>query len=365
MGDLFNPENVGLTTALVLVLAVYALQRVGERLGEDFYDVFKGLLRRLLGRKPHQPEPAGAEPAALAPTPSAPAVPPPLPAREPPAPLADGERPLIATPAGAYFRPTFLAEGELARLYRAELRRTGSDTLEPVVLKIARDADANTALRNEVTCLKSELLPEAAQYAKHLPLVIDQFRSAEGNMGVALEALDGLTLEQLRTRFPAGVDPRHVLWIFRRCLSALGYVHSRGVLHGNLTPAHILVRPQDHNIWLLDWTCSVIRPAETGQGFLARTPFYCAPEAHEGQRPIPASDLYSLGKCMVYAFGGDPATDELPAGVPEPLVRFTRFFLKESPIQRPQDAWEMYIALERIRDDLYGPHRFVEFVVPD
>ena len=78
---------------------------------------------------------------------------------------------------------------------------------------------------------------------------------------------------------------------------------------------------------------------------------------------IPASDLYALGRCMVYGAGGDPTGETLPPRVPEPLARFIRFFLKPSPVQRPQDAWEMYHTLERTRDELFGPHRFVEFRV--
>ena len=58
-----------------------------------------------------------------------------------------------------------------------------------------------------------------------------------------------------------------------------------------------------------------------------------------------------------------PQSQILPRTVPERLARFIRFFLKESPVQRPQDAWEMYQALEGIRDEMFGPHRFVEFRV--
>jgi serine/threonine protein kinase len=207
------------------------------------------------------------------------------------------------------------------------------------------------------------LQENAGAQGKHLPRVLDQFRSAEGRLGTALEALDGYTLAQLRQRFPAGVEPRHVLWIFRRCLSALGLAHGKGILHAHLTPDHVLVRPSDHNLWLLDWGVAIHRPAETGETFRAIDPLYSPPEARRGQPPLPASDLYALARCMIFTLGGDPARETLPPATPAPLERLIRALLKESSVQRPQDAWELYQTLDTIREELYGPHRFIEFVV--
>jgi len=217
-------------------------------------------------------------------------------------------------------------------------------------------------VQNEAATLRA-LAHEAKQYAKHLPQLIEQFRSGDDRLITVLEYCEGYNLTELRQRFPDGVEPRHLVWIFRRCLSLLGYAHSRGILHGNLRPEHILVRPKDHNVWLLDWSYAIHRPAETGQGFRVIDPEYGPPEAQAHKPPLPASDLFSLGRCMVYLLGGDPRTGELPAATPDRLVRMLRFFLRESPLQRPQDAWEMYAELEKLRDELFGPHRFVEFRV--
>ncbi len=54
----------------------------------------------------------------------------------------------------------------------------------------------------------------------------------------------------------------------------------------------------------------------------------------------------------------------VPEAVPDRLQRFIRYLTRPSPLQRAQDAWEMYRELERVRLAVYGPHRFVEFVVP-
>lgn len=366
-------NSTSLFVSLALVVLYFALQQIAVRMGDDVYSLFKRALRWIFGRK----RPAGE--GALATTEDAPAEPMQSVAAgsrsrsgvapERPVPQAvpddDGQPPMLTTGKGDYYRFQFLAEGEIAKLYRADFRERANGQRRPVVLKIARMPADGPRMQNEAVTLR-ELQRDPGAHGKHLPEVVEQFRTAEGNAGTVLEALDGLTITELCARFSdRAIPPRHALWIFRRGLSILGYAHSRGILHGNLRPEHLLVRAQDHNVWLLDWTCAAVRPAETGQGFLAADPVYGPPEAHRGQPPIPPSDLYSLGKVMVYAFGGDPERETIPKAVPEPLERFTRFFLKPSAVQRPQDAWEMYHALEKIRDDLYGPHRFVEFEAPE
>jgi serine/threonine protein kinase len=353
--------NLGLLSALLATILVVAAKNLATRLSDDLYDGTKGVLAnlwRLLFQR-RKPTPlasrqgvADAPSPAVSPTPPSPTAAPPT-----------GESPAFATPKGGYFGLQSTGSGDLCRIYQAELRPRGaSPQAQAVILKVQNDPGSVPLMHNEASTLRA-LYPDARQYAKHLPMLIEQFRSGDGRLVTVLEQCEGFSLAGLRERFPDGVEPRHVVWIFRRCLSLLGYVHSRGILHGNLRPEHILVRPQDHNIWILDWSYAIQRPAETGQGFRVTDPLYGPPEAQAHKAPLPASDLFSLGRCMVYLLGGDPATGALPATTPERLARMVNFFLRESPLQRPQDAWEMYNQLEKLRDELFGPHRFVEFRV--
>jgi len=370
MDALSTVDSTSFIVSAIAVIVYFALRQIASRMGDDMYSLFKRLIRWLFGRSNRvnkQAMIATAEGTESTVTTTASDVdaakPEPLFSSRSTRKKAQADaKPILSTNRGDYFTFAFLTTGDMAKLYRADFRERVNRRQRPVVVKIAREAAAASAMQQEATILR-ELQRDSGAHGKHLPRIIEQFRTAEGNAGTVFETLEGHTLQQLRTRFAEGIEPRHVLWMFRRSLSILGYVHNRGILHGNLRPGHLFIRPRDHNVWLLDWTCAIQRPNETGQGFQAKDPIYAPPEAHRGQAPIPASDLYALGKVMVYAFGGDPVRETIPQTVPEPLVRFTRFFLKESPVQRPQDAWEMYRALEKIRDALYGPHRFVEFVV--
>jgi serine/threonine protein kinase len=61
------------------------------------------------------------------------------------------------------------------------------------------------------------------------------------------------SLAALSERFPAGLDPRHAVWIWRRMLDVLGFIHNHGWCHGDVRPEHALVHPEDHAVRLIGW----------------------------------------------------------------------------------------------------------------
>lgn len=363
-----TPNTLEAIPFLSLVLATvlyYALKQLAARLGDDTYQWLKSnLIRgwRWVVRSP-QPVVATAMHSAAdttstpSPTPPQPAVTEPLPAAKPPTPS-------ITTPKAQYYALKYGGSGELCEWYRATQQLSGSTASQPVILKIAREAQHYDWLQHEANILRLLQL-EVTPYSKHLPQVIDQFRMGNQAPALVFPEYEGYTLTQLRQPFPNGIEPRHLLWILRRCLSVLGYAHSKGILHGNITPDHILIRPQDHNVWLLDWCYAVNRPKETGQRFRVVHPLYSGPEVAEGSPPLPASDIYALGQVMIEAAGGELASQSIPHSVPERLRRLLQFMVKSSAMQRPSDAWKLYQELDSIRQELFGKHQFVEFIVPN
>ncbi|RYE95004.1 MAG: hypothetical protein EOO75_00450, partial [Myxococcales bacterium] len=231
-----------------------------------------------------------------------------------------------------------------------------------LVVKVVDDVADSDLLLDEVAALE-KLHGAGGPQRRHLPGLVDHFRGPDGRAGVLLERLEGLDLVEVRRRLPGGIAPRHVVWMLRRLLAALGYAHGVGVLHGGIEPAHIVVRPRDHNVFLIDWSYSLIEPARSGRGFKVEIPRYSAPEVGQRGAPTPASDLFSLGRCAVVMLGGEPGGDVVPAGVGDPLVRFVRHLLRPGPRQRAQSAWEMFDELSRVRRQMFGPHVFEPFVV--
>ncbi len=267
---------------------------------------------------------------------------------------------LIQTQKRSYRIQGTLAQGDVATLYRGICADEGEAAR--VVIKLVDDPEDNDLIWRERRAL-SRLHQRPSRHGKHLPLLLDQFKSSEGQLGNIFRLIEGYDLLSIRARYPEGVQPEHALWILSRALSALGYAHSQGIIHGNLEPAHLMVRPRDHNLYLIDWCSAVIDPRRSGQGFCYLNEEYSPPEVAAREPPRPASDLYSLGKCMIYLLGGDPENNELPERLPRALRRFILFFLRQSPRQRAQDAWEMYNQLQDLRRELYGAPRFREFVM--
>lgn len=278
------------------------------------------------------------------------------------APLVDDARRFSArTSKGAYEVTGVLARGDVATLYEGRATE-GPRVGKRLVLKIAETPSDNDLMLDEVAALE-RLFAAGGPQRKHLAELYDHFRTPDGRVGSVIERLDGLDLIEIRRRYPQGVPAHHTVWIVRRLLSAVGYAHSVGIVHGNIEPSHVMVRPGDHNVYLVDWCYSVIEPAKTGRGFKVETPGFSPPEVGQRKPPIPASDLYTVGKCAAFLLGAEAGADAPPPGTDERLTRFVRYLTRSSPLQRAQDAWDMFDELGRIRRAVFGRHSFQEFKV--
>ncbi len=103
-------------------------------------------------------------------------------------------------------------------------------------------------------------------------------------------------------RFKAGV----AVAIVRDCLAALSSLHQKGILHGDIKPANIMVK-----------RTGVAKLIDMGSAFelddpppnRTCTPVYAAPEVLEGATCTPQSDLASLGYVLVEMLSGKPCFD--------------------------------------------------------
>lgn len=152
-----------------------------------------------------------------------------------------------------------LGVGERSEVYLAE--RMGP-LPERLTLKLAlpkTSADTLAAEAEILNTLQRSRAHGAAYYSQRLPQVIG-FGRTEGASGHEREALLlrhppgywGSLAHALRYR-RSGIDPRHGVWIWRRVLDILSFVHASGWTHGDLIPDHWLVHPRDHGIHLVGW----------------------------------------------------------------------------------------------------------------
>ncbi len=111
-----------------------------------------------------------------------------------------------------------------------------------------------------------------------------------------MDFIDGVPISEAAKKAP----PEQVASWFHECLEALDYLHTQGVLHGDLKPGNILVDRENH-ARLVDFglasvtsTASPPQAEEAGLVRLKGSLPYLAPESLQGER-LPAGDLYALG----------------------------------------------------------------------
>jgi hypothetical protein len=160
-------------------------------------------------------------------------------------------------------------------------------------------------------------------------------------------------LTDIIAAYPGGLDPRDAAWICRRVLAQTLAAAMAGVVHGALTPDHVLVHPLSHEPRHIGWAHAL----ESG-GRLARIVTrwrdWYPPEVFDKQTLDHRSDLYMAGKTMLRLFGGDPARNTLPPSVPAELARVVLRCVREARVERPRDGRPVLEAFTRVVRNLWG-----------
>lgn len=164
------------------------------------------------------------------------------------------------------------------------------------------------------------------------------------------------------------LDPERVVAVADEVLSVLVYLHRQGVVHRDLKPSNLLVDREGH-VRVAD--LGLARHWEGGDTLTEScttlgTPRYMSPEQVRGEKPLPQSDLYSLGATLFHLLAGCPPFDHdsafevarlhLSAPVPDPrrwrpdcphwLAHFVMRLLEKRPGDRFTSARQ---ALEVLR----------------
>ncbi len=272
------------------------------------------------------------------------------------------ELPVIETAKRKYYFGEIIAEGDIATIYRGDCQ-IGDEFAGQVAIKVINDPTDNDLMANEIRILE-KLHSQDAPQRKHLPTLLDRFRTDQGQSGIILRYLaDCYDLVDVRDRYPQGIDRKHMVWMLNRLLSAIGYLHSQGITHNNIEPTHLMIRPRDHNLFLIDYSYATLIPQlETGEGFKVVNDDFSPPEVSLKEAfPTPATDIYCAGLCMIYALGGDIKERTVPIGIEEELVRFLETMTMSSQWQREQDAWQLHHQLNGLVVKLWGPKKFLRF----
>lgn len=258
----------------------------------------------------------------------------------------------ILTWRGARYRVLApLATGEHSEVLLAE--RLGA-LPERVTLKLARDSAANAVLVREgevLRALQDLSVPGAAYFTRRLPQLVG-VGVAEGQddgngarQALVLRHPAGFwgSLQDVQLANPSGIDARHAVWLWRRMLEVLAFVHGTGWTHRDLSPAHALVHPRDHGVLLIGW--SRARHA-TGA-------------AHAGAA---ARDLMQAAWTVRAALhGGVDTGPGFGASTPAPLAALLRQCSEDAAFCERLGAQGIEQSLSAASREAFGPSKFVHF----
>lgn len=239
----------------------------------------------------------------------------------------------------------------------------------PAAVKVLfhqEDLRANDQLADAVRRLVCEAQLTASLRSPHVAQVHELAVVDDAAVYFALEFLDGMNTGRFVYRFGALPPQRAVHWLHQVC-HALGEVHARGLIHGDVKPSNVFVSRRgvcaDH-ITLLDFGLARVSqqaasPDSTKHSSRPGTPGFMAPEQLLGAAGDSRADVYAMG-CLAYFLltgrgpfdakdderlaqmhvSSTPPSPQPPADrrLPAFLEALVMSCLSKEPRERPSDA---------------------------
>jgi WD40 repeat protein/tRNA A-37 threonylcarbamoyl transferase component Bud32 len=223
---------------------------------------------------------------------------------------------------GRYRIVSLLGQGGMGAVYRAWDTRLNL----PVALKETTPQpglDPHTLAQ-----LRQQFQQEAQILARlnhpHLVRVGDFFEE-RGNAYLVMDFIEGEGLAELIEHEEALPEDRVLVWA-EQLLDALGYCHAQGVIHRDVKPQNVIIRPDGRAV-LVDFGLVKLwdphdprtRTAMRGVG----TPEYAPPEQYDAEvgHTDARSDIYSLGATLYHALTGQaPPTATMRMADPEQFM---------------------------------------------
>lgn len=187
---------------------------------------------------------------------------------------------------GPYRLLSALGRGGMGEVWRAE--RADGAFERTVALKLPRrrlglDHDLGARLRFECQAVARLEHP-------HIARLYDSGVDEQGRPWIATELVDGPQLDEHLQRQPLAGR----LELLHSVVRAVAYAHDRGVLHGDLKPANVLVAA-DGTPRLVDFGIGALIDQPDPASPRALTPRYAAPELQAGSANSVQADVYALG----------------------------------------------------------------------
>lgn len=262
-----------------------------------------------------------------------------------------------------------IAHGDIADVYTGQRARWPT---ELVIVKLLRDRQDTALFDNEWEALQTLQRSEAPgadifttlipQPVTHGDIITGQYAGRRANI---FRWASGFrhTFEDVIQAYPQGITPRASIWIWRRILEVLTFIHNSGMAHGAILPSHLLVQENEHGVRLVGYSAASRFGEKLQTVFHRYESFYPATRSHS---TLTAQlDIIMSARCMTAILGGNPANGSLPDTVPARLARLIQRIAQDGPSASVQeDAWSIREELGVIAREAFGPPQFIPIVMP-
>jgi eukaryotic-like serine/threonine-protein kinase len=198
---------------------------------------------------------------------------------------------------GRYEATRELGRGGMAVVYLAHDRELD----RPVAVKVL---DGHVGADPELVARFRREAMTAARLAHANVVRVYDAGEDEGRLWIVMEYVEGETLDGIAAR-EGRLAPDRVLELAAQACAGLGYAHEHGVVHRDVKPANLLLRP-DGVLKVADFGIAQAADATrmTAVGTVLGTAAYVAPEQARGDPVGPPADVFSLGVVLYRLFTG-------------------------------------------------------------
>ena len=245
---------------------------------------------------------------------------------------------------------------------------------EMAVIKILRDEQYKNLFDNEwqrIQALQDSKAPGSDFFSRLLPQPIIHGKVTGSNQNgqevsvFRWESGFKYSLADILKANPHGVPVRASIWLWRRILEMLNFIHTSELVHGAVLPQHILIQENEHGARLVSYTCT--GPIGETLRMTAKNHSECYPKwFKKGSHLSQQADLVMSARCMLTALGGNASKGSLPKEVPETLAKVILRVAKAKENEHvTPNAWVLRDELGQVADNVYGDSVFIPIEMPD
>jgi eukaryotic-like serine/threonine-protein kinase len=284
----------------------------------------------------------------------------------------------LCTRRGAYESEAKLGQGGMGEVYRARDTTLGRDVAIKLILQVFGDDRERLArFEREARALAALNHPNIA--------TLYGMEKAGGQHFLAMEFIDGATLQEVIGAADGGLDVSRVIGLALQIAEGLEAAHEKGIVHRDLKPANIKISGDDR-VKVLDFGLATVASDPEAQsaglhsslansptltaigtraGVILGTASYMSPEQARGMPADHRSDVFAFGVVLYemltgrQPFRGDtvsdvlasvlarePDLDALPSTLPPRLLELVRRSLDKHPRRRWQAIGDVRHELE-------------------